>query len=77
MTPRRSRLLAWDGPLPEVGHYLKTRAGSVYVIIGFKDNNRPSRKSIGSLHLLKLDDRDDRDNIPDDAVIHDFRWVNR
>ena len=73
MIPKRARLTYWDGPLPEVGHYLQTRSGTTYLIIGFTPNTRKDAKSVGRLDLLKYSEEDKQD-IPADALIHSFKW---
>jgi len=77
MIPKRTTLTSWDGSrLPEIGEYFKTAAGSMYLIIGVKPNTRPNPKSVAKCDLLKLSP-DDIAEVPDDAVIHGFRWNSR
>lgn len=73
---RKTRLLYWEGPLPENGDYLKTSSGSFYAVLSFKPNLRPNPKSVGSMNLLKLSG-DDINTIPDSARIHNFKWASR
>lgn len=74
MTPTHCRMVRWDGPLPEIGHYLKTSRDSLYLIIGYRPNLRVGAKSKFTLDLLRLDGEDERDAVPADAFIHNFKW---
>lgn len=74
MTPKNARLTFWEGPLPEVGDYLRTHKGTTYVIIGSRPNFRKEAKSLMSLNLLRLDGEDEKATIPPDATIHRFKW---
>jgi hypothetical protein len=76
MTPRTTRIMSWDGPLPAVGEFLRTAAGTAYAVIGITLNLRPNPKSLARLDLLKLTPAD-ASEIPGDATIHDFAWCKR
>ena len=76
MIPKKAVLKYWEGPLPEVGHYLLTNAGSMYLVIGVKENTRPEPKSVARLDLLKLFPEDKKD-VPNNAIIWDFFWTSR
>jgi hypothetical protein len=76
MDPRSTRLLSWEGDLPKTGQYLRTRSGSVYVIIEVKPNLRPDPKSVAKLSLLKFTPDEIKD-LPDDAIFHEFQWTSR
>jgi hypothetical protein len=71
-----TRIMSWDGPLPEVGHYLRTAAGSLYAVIGVRLNARPEPKSLARLDLLKLD-ADEAVEVPADVIVHGFAWCSR
>lgn len=59
------------GALVEVGHYLRTPAGSAYLVDAVRQNrNRPYRK-----HLQCL--RWPVDEIPPGAVVHPLHWYRR
>ena len=74
MEPRKTRLLHWDGELPQLGQYLKTASGTHYMVLGFKPNTRPDAKSLGSMTILRLS-QDEVMEIPSDAKIHGFQWI--
>jgi len=76
MEIRKTRLLYWDGKLPEISNHLRTPSGTSYTVLNFKPNTRPNPKSIGSMTLLKLSE-DDVNNLPDDTVFLRFKWTNR
>lgn len=73
---RKTRLLHWDGKLPEIGDCLKTPSGSFYTVLSFKLNTRPNPKSVGSMNLLKLT-KEDVDNLPESTLVYNFKWTNR
>jgi hypothetical protein len=62
--------------LPEVGEFLRTAAGSVYLILSRRLNVRPDPKSVAFMHLGKLDP-DEIEQMPADAVVHSFAWSAR
>jgi len=72
---KKTRLLHWEGKLPEIGDCLKTVSGSFYTVLNFKPNTRPNPKSVGSMHLLKLS-KEDIDNLHEDTLIHNFKWTS-
>jgi hypothetical protein len=74
LTPKTTRLLDWDGPLPEPGHFLQTDAGSTYLVLSVRPNERPAPKSVAFLQLGKLERGED---LPVDAVVHGFAWAAR
>lgn len=76
MDPKFCRLWSWEGDLPEFNHYMKTDAGSMYLVIGVKPNTRPNPKTIAKLDLLKLTP-EEIEEVPDDAVVHYMRWGSR
>jgi hypothetical protein len=73
MIPRTARLMNWQGPLPEIGEYLKTPRGSVYLVIGVKPSKKPGAKLIATLDLLWLAP-DDVYALPLDTTFHEFKW---
>lgn len=73
MDHRTARLHSWEGPLPELGYYLKTSRGTMYVIIGIRHRSKPESKTIATLDLLKLS-TSEIDDVPSDAIICDFKW---
>lgn len=73
---RKTRLLHWEGKLPEIGDCLKTPSGSFYTVLSFKPTCRPEPKSIGSMNLLKLT-KEDVDNLPEDTVVYNFKCTSR
>lgn len=76
MTPKTARLTSWDGPLPELGHALETKAGSVYVVLHVRPNTRAQRKSLAFMHLGKLSPTE-IEELPADTVRHGFAWDSR
>lgn len=76
MIPKSTRIVAWVGPLPEPGEFLRTEAGSTYLVFSRRDNTRPkhARKSRCFCHLGKLEPGEE---LPDDAVVHQFAWGSR
>jgi hypothetical protein len=76
MTPKACRMTSWDGPIPEAGEFLRTDAGSTYLILTRRDNTRPDPKSICAMQLGKLDP-DEIAAMPVDAVVHGFQWNAR
>jgi hypothetical protein len=76
MNFKKTRLLHWEGDLPQIGDCLKTSSGSFYTVLSFKPNTRPNPKSVGSMGLLKLS-REDVDNLPEDTLIHNFKWTSK
>lgn len=78
MIPKTMRIIAWHGPLPEPGEFMRTKAGSTYLILTRRDNQRPKgqRKSRCFCHLGKLDQQE-IEAMPPDAVIHEFHWNGR
>lgn len=76
MTPKTSRLLSWDGELPEPGDCLRTAAGSTYLVLSVRPNTRPEPKSRAALQLGKLDP-DEIAQLPADTRIHSFMWAPR
>ena len=72
MIPRVTRLLSWDGDLPDVGEYLETKNGATYVVIAVKPNTRSNAKSVARLDILRLDIED----IEPDRPRHQFRWIS-
>lgn len=77
MIPRTTRLMSWDGRLPQVGEFLRTRAGTTYAIVGVHLNTRPNPKSIGRYDLIKFDHGEALELVPAAAVIHPFQWCPR
>lgn len=73
---RKTRILHWNGKLPEIGDCLKTPSGSFYIVLSFKPNTRPEPKSVGSMTLLKLSE-EDVNNLSEDTLIHGFKWSNK
>jgi hypothetical protein len=73
MIPRKARLYRWEGRLPEIGEYLKTPRGSVYLIIQVTPSKRPESKQVATLDLLWLDE-EDVFMLPLDTVFHHFKW---
>lgn len=76
MTPRMTRIMAWDGPLPEVGEYLRTPAGTMYAVIAVRLNVRPEPKSLARLDLIKFTAAEAAE-LPADIVVHGFAWCPR
>lgn len=78
MIPKQTRIVAWVGPLPEPGHFLRSQGGSLYLILTRRDNTRPKhvRKSRCHCHLGKLEP-DEIAAMPEDAVVHSFAWGDR
>lgn len=78
MIPKQTRIVAWVGPLPEPGEFLRSQGGSLYLILSRRDNQRAKhvRKSRCACQLGKLEP-DEIADVPPDAVIHDFQWNSR
>jgi hypothetical protein len=74
--PKTTRLLSWVGRIPEPGEYLRTEAGSTYLVFSRRDNRRTDPKGVAMLQLGKLE-RDEIDEMPGGAVIHPFAWAPR
>ena len=70
------RLLSWTGPLPEIGEYLRTDAGTVYAVIAVRPNLRPNPKSVARLDLIKFT-RSEAAELPADIVAHPICWAPR
>lgn len=75
MTPRKTRLLHWEGALPECGHYLRTDEGSWYLVIACRPT-RPGSKSVAVLDIVRLAP-DNGAEVPADATVHGFMWCAR
>lgn len=77
MTPRKTRLQSWyeGAPLPSCGEYLKTDAGSVYLVIACR-TTRPGSKSLAVLDILRLAP-DEIADMPTDAIVWGFAWCSR
>lgn len=78
MIPKQTRIIAWVGPLPEPGEFLRSQGGSMYLILTRRDNQRPKhvRKSRCVCQLGKLEP-DEIEAMPHDAVVHPFAWGSR
>jgi hypothetical protein len=76
VTPKTTRLLSWEGPLPQPGEFLRTDAGSTYLVFTVRPNLRPDPKSVAHLQLGKLDGLEIAE-LPEDATIHGFAWAAR
>lgn len=78
MIPKTMRIIVWNGPLPEPGEFMRSRGGSLYLILSRRDNTRPKhvRKSRAFCQLGKLEP-DEIEAMPPDAVVHEFHWNGR
>lgn len=70
---KKTYILSWEGKFPELGDYLKTPAGSVYVVIESKLNTLKNAKSVGKLTMLKLSE-EEISHLPSDTYFFGFQW---
>lgn len=77
MTPRKTRLQSWyeGAPLPSCGEYLRTDAGTTYLVIACRPTRRGS-KSLAVLDILRLAS-DEVAEMPAGALVWGFAWCSR